>query len=81
MKGNHEDVIDQLNFQLSEKANKQIFLNETMNEIREVVAKITGVEAAQAELEQDMTLRRQTFAETREHVESQVQQMNPTSLI
>ncbi|XP_055721233.1 coiled-coil domain-containing protein 175 [Salvelinus fontinalis] len=75
VKGDHENVINQLNYQLSEKANKQILLNETMNEIKEGKAKITDVETAKVELEEDMIQERKTFDETNENLQRECEEV------
>ena len=73
MKGLHEEVIDQLNFQLSEKANKHIVLNETLNKAQDVKDKISAVEETRLELEQDMVQERLIFNETKENLQKEVQ--------
>ncbi|XP_014066670.1 interaptin [Salmo salar] len=75
VKGDHENVINQLNYQLSEKANKQILLNETMNKIKEGKAKITDVETAKVELEEDMIQERKTFDETNENLQRECEEV------
>ncbi|KAK6304615.1 hypothetical protein J4Q44_G00252010 [Coregonus suidteri] len=74
VKGDHENVINQLNYQLSEKANKQILLNETVNEIRKGKAKITDVETAKVALEEDMIQERKTFDETNENLQRECEE-------
>ncbi|KAM9568104.1 coiled-coil domain-containing protein 175 [Salvelinus alpinus] len=75
VKGDHENVINQLNYQLSEKGKKQILLNETMNEIKEGKAKITDVETAKVELEEAMIQERKTFAETNENLQRECEEV------
>ncbi|XP_029531630.2 interaptin [Oncorhynchus nerka] len=75
VKGDHENVINQLNYQLSEKANKQILLNETMNEIKEGKAKITDVENTKVELEEDMIQERKMFVETNENLQRECEEV------
>ncbi|CAB1335410.1 unnamed protein product [Coregonus sp. 'balchen'] len=72
VKGDHENVINQLNYQLSEKANKQILLNETVNEIRKGKAKITDVETAKVALEEDMIQERKTEFHEKELAEVRI---------
>ncbi|KAL0969717.1 hypothetical protein UPYG_G00231370 [Umbra pygmaea] len=73
-KGDYENVVNQLNYQLSEKANKQILLNETMNEIRKVKAKISDVETAKVKLVEDMIQETKSFSETKEKLERECAQ-------
>lgn len=72
MKRNHENVISLLNFQLSEKASKQILLNEKINEIEDVKAKVASVELMRADLLSDMTQERNKFNEAKNTLEAQV---------
>ncbi|XP_046907358.1 coiled-coil domain-containing protein 18 [Hypomesus transpacificus] len=74
VKGLHEEVIDQLNFQLSEKANKHIVLNETLNKAQDVRDKISTVEETRLELEQDMVQERLIFNETKENLQKEVEE-------
>ena len=72
MKQNHENVISLLNFQLAEKASKQILLNEKMNEIEDVKAKIACVEIIRADLLNELTQERNMFNEAKNILEAQV---------
>lgn len=72
MKRNHENVISLLNFQLAEKASKQILLNEKINEIEDVKAKIASVELMRADLLNDITQERDKFKEAKDTLEAQV---------
>ncbi|XP_015205989.2 coiled-coil domain-containing protein 175 [Lepisosteus oculatus] len=68
----HEDVIDQLNHQLSEKAHKQILLNETYNQIRDLKENIANLANAIEDLEEDMIQERKTFAEHKENLQKEL---------
>ncbi|KAL2099269.1 hypothetical protein ACEWY4_005749 [Coilia grayii] len=74
MKRNHEKVISLLNFQLAEKASKQILLNEKINEIEDVKAKVAVVQLVRADLLNDITQERNKFNETKGAVEAQIEE-------
>ncbi|XP_042565710.1 myosin heavy chain, non-muscle isoform X2 [Clupea harengus] len=74
VKQNHENVISLLNFQLAEKASKQILLNEKMNEIEDVKAKIACVEIIRADLLNELTQERNMFNEAKNILEAQIEQ-------
>ncbi|KAG5265514.1 hypothetical protein AALO_G00243330 [Alosa alosa] len=74
VKRNHENVISMLNFQLAEKANKQILLNEKINEIEDIKAKIASVELNRGELLSDITQERDKFTEAKNDWEEQIEQ-------
>ncbi|XP_076156235.1 coiled-coil domain-containing protein 175 [Alosa pseudoharengus] len=74
VKRNHENVISMLNFQLAEKANKQILLNEKINEIEDIKAKIASVELNRGELLSDISQERDKFTEAKNDWEEQIEQ-------
>ncbi|KAL6477313.1 hypothetical protein MHYP_G00131480 [Metynnis hypsauchen] len=72
IKGSHADLVDQLNEQLSEKADMQIALNELMNDIQTTKEKITQVEMAKKHLSDSMTQERKKFAESKEMLQKEI---------
>ncbi|XP_062379289.1 coiled-coil domain-containing protein 175 [Sardina pilchardus] len=74
VKRNHENVISMLNFQLAEKANKQILLNEKINEIEDIKAKIASVELIRGDLLSDATQETNKFTEAKNDLEEQIEQ-------
>ncbi|XP_010903308.3 coiled-coil domain-containing protein 175 [Esox lucius] len=76
VKGDHENIINQLNYQLSEKANQQILLNETINKIREVKTKISDVETAKVKLVEDMIQKNEVFIESKENLQREYEETN-----
>ncbi|KAJ7991092.1 hypothetical protein DPEC_G00293660 [Dallia pectoralis] len=73
VKGDYENVINQFNYQLSEKANKQIVLNETVNKIREVKNKIPDLETAKVKLGEDMIHEKKAFAKSKDNLQKECQ--------
>ncbi|MGH0165970.1 UNVERIFIED_CONTAM: hypothetical protein FKN15_050264 [Acipenser sinensis] len=72
IRAEHEDAIDTLNNKLSEKATKQIILNETYNKMQDLKEQLVNVNNAFEDLEQDMTRERMDFAESKKKLESNV---------
>ncbi|KAF5898717.1 myosin heavy chain, striated muscle-like, partial [Clarias magur] len=69
------EVIKQLNSQLSEKADTQITLNETRNEIQSTREKIAQVHSARKDLQDNLIREKKIFKETKEMLEKQINEM------
>ncbi|XP_072545069.1 coiled-coil domain-containing protein 175 isoform X1 [Salminus brasiliensis] len=78
MKGDHADIIDQLNHQLSEKATTQIALKALLNDIQTTKEKITQVETAKSHLTQNMIQERKRFAEMKEMLQTEISGITST---
>ncbi|KAK1792898.1 hypothetical protein P4O66_001629 [Electrophorus voltai] len=74
LKSKHADVIAQLNVQLSDRANRQIALNEALNEIQFIKEKITQMGTARKDLGEDMVKERIKFAERKNMLEAEIKE-------
>ncbi|KAL1257608.1 hypothetical protein QQF64_010852 [Cirrhinus molitorella] len=72
IKENYEDVVDQMNQQLSNKASIQMLLTEKQNEIQSLKDKIVQVETAQQNLKENMVQKSKTFAESKHAVDKEI---------
>ncbi|XP_041121974.1 myosin heavy chain, embryonic smooth muscle isoform-like [Polyodon spathula] len=72
IRAEHEDVINTLNNKLSEKATKQIILNETYNKMQDLKEQLVNVNNAVEDLERDMTREVKDFVESKKKLESNV---------
>lgn len=73
----YAEVIEQLNSQLSEKADTQITLNETKNEIQSTKEKIAQVHSARKDLQDNLIRKKKIFEETKKMLEKQVLKVYP----
>ncbi|KAB5562650.1 hypothetical protein PHYPO_G00020360 [Pangasianodon hypophthalmus] len=67
-------LIEQLNSQLSEKANTQIRLNEMRNEIQSTREKLTRVHSARKDLQENLIRERKQFEETKKMLEKEIEE-------
>ncbi|MCJ8737238.1 hypothetical protein PDJAM_G00021680, partial [Pangasius djambal] len=67
-------LIEQLNSQLSEKANTQIRLNEMRNEIQSTREKLARVHSARKDLQENLIRERKQFEETKKMLEKEIEE-------
>ncbi|KAF4083735.1 hypothetical protein AMELA_G00120100 [Ameiurus melas] len=72
LSASYTELIEQLNSQLSEKADTQITLNETRNEIQSTKEKIARVHSTRKDLQDNLIRERKQFEETKKMLEKEI---------
>ncbi|XP_053538853.1 myosin heavy chain, striated muscle isoform X2 [Ictalurus punctatus] len=72
LSASYTELTEQLNSQLSEKADTQITLNETRNEIRSTKEKIARVHSTRKDLQDNLIRERKQFEETKKMLEKEI---------
>lgn len=72
LSASYTELTEQLNSQLSEKADTQITLNETRNEIQSTKEKIARVHSTRKDLQDNLIRERKQFEETKKMLEKEV---------
>ncbi|XP_043929515.1 coiled-coil domain-containing protein 175-like [Protopterus annectens] len=77
LKIQHVDVIEQLNQQMAEKANKRIILNDTYDKVRGAQKAVVNLKDAIEDMEEVMTNERKEFNEEKERLMKKNRDSNP----
>ncbi|XP_053489429.1 centromere-associated protein E isoform X2 [Ictalurus furcatus] len=72
LSASYTELTEQLNSQLSEKADTQIMLNETRNEIQSTKEKIARVHSTRKDLQDNLTRERKQFEETKKMLKKEI---------
>ncbi|KAK3563374.1 hypothetical protein QTP86_023320, partial [Hemibagrus guttatus] len=78
LNSSYTELVEQLNLQLSEKADTQITLNETRSEIQTTREKISLVHSLRKDLQQNLIRERKQFEETKKMLDKEIDEMMST---